>query len=228
MIEDENKNNIEVKNGLELLNDKENQMVENYIRTIPVPINSEDVLDAEKEYAIMQIKQEKLLNYVKQKILTKDDYQEIRDKKFIKKSGVRRLMSAFNISISSVKILSIIERDWETAPPDYIKQIGNKKEIIVVAQATAQKKVTVSKNGQTFSIVRQEMVATAGYSSREAYEKHQPYKFHNIIATAETRAKSRSALDMLSGDVSFEEITFDEDIKPTVIKNNAEHNYQEG
>jgi len=74
------------------------------------------------------------------------------------------------------------------------------------------------------------MVATAGYSSREAYEKHQPYKFHNIIATAETRAKSRCALDMLSGDVSFEEITFDEeveDVNPT-ITTNTKHNYQEG
>jgi len=226
MEEDENKD-IVIKTGKEVLDEKDKDIVESYIQTIPVPIKSEDVLDAEKEYAIMQIKQEKLLNYVKQKILTKDDYQEIAGKKFIKKSGVRRLMSAFNISISSVKILSIIERDWDTAPEDYVRQIGSKKEIIVVAQATAQKKVTVSKNGQTFSIVRQEMVATAGYSSREAYEKHQPYKFHNIIATAETRAKSRSALDMLSGDVSFEEITFDEDIKPA-IKDNTEHNYQEG
>jgi len=230
MSEDENKDkDIKVKNGLELLNDKEKQMVEDYIKTIPVPINSEDVLDAEKEYAVMQIKREKLLNYIKQKVLTKDDYQEIGGKKFIKKSGVRRLMSAFNISISSVKILNIIERDWDTAPEDYVKQIGKKKEIIVIAQATAQKKVTISKNGQTYSIVTQEMVATAGYSSREAYEKHQPYKFHNIIATAETRAKSRCALDMLSGDVSFEEITFDEEVEDSpTITTNTKHNYQEG
>jgi hypothetical protein len=184
--------------------------VEAYLKTLPMILNSEEVIKAEKEWAEIQISKQKILSWAKARLLTKEDYQDIRGKAFIKKSGVRRLMSAFNISITGVKLLNIIERDWETAPADYVQQIGSKKEIIVIMQATAQQRLKISKNEQTADVVLQEMVATSAYSSREAYEKKQPYKFHNILATSETRAKSRAALDMLSGDVSMEEITFDE------------------
>jgi hypothetical protein len=229
---------IAIKTGKDLLNEesaKDNadtlNLVQKYIQTIPISLSSVEEYEAEKEWALMQIKKEKLLNYIKQKVLKPDDYQQISAKKFIKKSGVRRLMSAFGISISKVNVLNVMEKDWESAPPEYVHQIGSKKEIIIIVQATAQKKTTISKNGQTFSVVQQEMVATASYSSREAFEKHQPYKFHNILSTAETRAKSRAALDMLSGDVSMEEVLFDEkDSNNTApnITNNKKNNYQEG
>ena len=185
------------------------ELVDKYMATIPIALTKKEVIDAEREWVEIQVEKQKILAWAKAKLLTKEDYQDIRGKLFIKKSGVRRLMSAFNISITDVKILNIIERDWESAPSDYVAQIGSKKEIIVITQARAVKKITLSKNGITIDMIGQEMVATAAYSSREAYEKKQPYKFHNVISTSETRCKSRAALDMLSGDVSLEEIIFD-------------------
>ena len=183
--------------------------VEAYLKTLPISLNNEEVIKAEKDWAEIQISKQKILRWAKARLLTKEDYQDIRGKLFIKKSGVRRLMSAFNISITEVKLINTIERAWETAPADYVQQIGSKTEIIVIMQAKAQQRLKISKNEQTVDVVLQEMVATSAYSSREAYEKRQPYKYHNILATAETRAKSRAGLDMLSGDVSIEEITFD-------------------
>lgn len=183
--------------------------VEAYLKTLPISLNNEEVIKAEKEWAEIQINKQKILRWAKARLLTKEDYQDIHGRAFIKKSGVRRLMSAFNISITKVELLQIITKAWETAPADYVQQIGSKQESIIIMQATAQQRLKISKNEQMVDVVLQEMVATGAYSSREAYEKKQPYKFHNILATAETRAKSRVALDMLSGDVSMEEITFD-------------------
>jgi hypothetical protein len=185
------------------------ELVDKYMVTIPIALTKKELVEAEREWVEIQVEKQKILAWAKAKLLTKEDYQDIRGKLFIKKSGVRRLMSAFNISITEVKILNIIERDWESAPSDYVAQIGSKKEIIVITQARAVKKITLSKNGITVDMIGQEMVATAACSSRELYEKRQPYKFHNFTAQSETRSKSRAALDMLSGDVSLEEVTFD-------------------
>lgn len=211
---------IEVKTGNEIKASEEatskfssysnSELVDKYMATIPIALTKKELIEAEKEWVEIQIEKQKLLAWAKAKLLTKEDYQDIMGKAFIKKSGVRRLMSAFGISITKIEILQIIERDWANAPQEYINKFGSNKELIVITQATAQKKKTISKNGVTVSFIEQEMVATAAYSSREAYEKRQPYKFHNVVSTSETRSKSRAALDMLSGDVSLEEITFSE------------------
>lgn len=211
---------IEVKTGNEIKASAEatskfssysnSELVDKYMATIPIALTKKELIEAEKEWVEIQIEKQKLLAWAKAKLLTKEDYQDIMGKAFIKKSGVRRLMSAFGISITKIEILQIIERDWANAPQEYINKFGSNKELIVITQATAQKKKTISKNGVTVSFIEQEMVATAAYSSREAYEKRQPYKFHNVVSTSETRSKSRAALDMLSGDVSLEEITFSE------------------
>lgn len=182
-----------------------------YLNTLPFALTKQEVIQAETEWFQIQVAKQKLLNQAKKELLESKDgkpspyYQKIGAKDFVIKSGVRILMSAFGISITDVTY-NIIEREWLEAPPLYVAQIG-KKEIIVIAQAKAVRKITVSKNGVTAEIVIQEMMATGSFSSREQMiDKHQPYKFHNLIATAETRAKSRAALDMLSGDVSFDEI----------------------
>lgn len=195
----------------EKINELDARLPMRYLGTLPFALNKQDVIEAETEWFQIQVAKQRLLNQAKKELLEGTDktkspyYQKMGNKDFIIKSGVRVLMSAFGISITKVNITPW-ERPWLNAPSDYIKAIGAPIEYGYHAQAWAERKTTISKNGQTASITLQEMVASGGCSTRELYEKHQPYKDHNAYTTAETRAKSRAALDMLSGDVSFEEI----------------------
>lgn len=205
LLEEANKK-IEAEGGENLPVMRSNkEIIEGYLNTLPFPLKKQEIIDAEIEWVEIQIEKQKLLEMAKKALLEKGDYQFIGKKAFIIKSGLRRLMSAFGISITKV-ITTDWQRPWPTAPPDYIKSIGAAIEYGYHSQAWAEKKTTISKNGQTATMVTQEMVGTGGFSTREQYEKHQPYKDHNVYAMSETRAKSRAASDILSGNVTFEEL----------------------
>jgi hypothetical protein len=116
------------------------------------------------------------------KLLTADDYQNISGKRFVKKSGWRKLAVAFGVTFEI--------RDHLIERGDDGKVL--RAEFIVRASAP---------NGR--------FADGWGLCSRTERSFSKPE--HDIPATAETRAKNRAASDLFGmGAVSAEEITYDQ------------------
>lgn len=196
---------------------------EKYADSLPA-YTSGDVLQAEKEWFEDTVNKFKWLDKAKKELLIDSDYQSIGTKKFIKKSGAKKLASAFHISTS---ILERIEssRDWKDTPETIttmaaggrniaVRTTGIGTEIIITVRARAVKKVLIrdSLSGKTFEVEMESCEALASCSNYElAQKKAQNYNYHNILTTAETRATNRAILNLLGGDVSAEEVFMDEE-----------------
>lgn len=128
------------------------------------------------------------------RIVTRDDWQVIQGKQFLKKGGLRKLATAYGVSAE------IIERDLTVDPAT-----GRVTRAEFVVRATAP-------NGRTMD----------GYGSCDLTDKckggnckkpdHDPSEHfshpnHDIPATAETRAKNRAFSDLFAmGQVTAEEV----------------------
>jgi len=120
-----------------------------------------------------------LYNFVKKKVVNQTDYQSIKGKLFLKKSGWRKFINAFKISIEEIE------------KKVYDLKINGKEDTHAEVRVRAS-----MPNGQT--------VEGVGYKSwSELYEK----TLHNLVSTAWTRAVNRAVSDLVGfGEVSAEEV----------------------
>jgi hypothetical protein len=115
-------------------------------------------------------------------LLTRDDYQVIAGKQYIKRSGFRKIAVFFGLSD---RILEQERVDWEDKSFTW--------RFVVEARAP---------NGRT----------SVGVGICNSAERKFAYLDHDVYATAHTRAKSRAISDMVAGGaVSAEEMEAQED-----------------
>ena len=212
---EENKINIIKASELEKIDNKFNKLTfEKYIETIPVSVNQDKVLEAEKEWFEENVAKSRWLEKAKLGILNVEDYQNIGGKKFIKKSGVKKLANAFHISVSILKKEEHII-DWGSTPQKTDKNVlmtPAGKELIIEVTARAERRIMITDNttGKTYDVVVDVVEETAACSSTElATKKGQPYNYHNILTTACTRATDRAIMNCIGGAVSAEEADAD-------------------
>ena len=115
---------------------------------------------------------------LKQKLLDEHDYQLIAGKRFIKKSGFRKLSVVFNLSDEIVEHEKIVREDetfyWR-----------------IVTMVTAP-------NGRT----------SVGVAICDSRERNFAHAEHDVYSTCHTRAKNRAISDMVAGGVvSAEEMS---------------------
>ena len=126
-----------------------------------------------------------LYEELKAKLLVDDDYQAIAGKRYIKRSGFRKLAVYFGLSDSLLE-QERVDRDdksftWR-----------------IVTMVTAP-------NGRT----------SVGVGVCDSTERKFAHLEHDVYATAHTRAKSRAISDMVAGGaVSAEEVEATQDIAP--------------
>jgi len=119
----------------------------------------------------------KIFLELKQKLLDKSDYQMIAGKQFIKKSGFRKLIVAFNLT-DRILEQERVEREDETF---YWR-------MVVECEADNGRKCT-------------------GVGICDSAERNFAHVEHDVYATAHTRAKNRAISDMVAGGiVSAEEM----------------------
>lgn len=144
-----------------------------------------------------------------ERILTPDDYQEYEGRPRKKKSAWRKLATAFNVSTRVVE--KEIERD----------DARNVLAAFFTVEASVGSRIT---NGSGYCEVTEKCCPTRlGHKCRKAAwkghyccengcdgRKHWSHANHDVIATAETRAKNRAIADLIGcGEVSAEELTDD-------------------
>jgi len=185
-----------------------------YLETIPVSVNQDKVLQAEKEWFEENVAKSRWLEKAKLGILGVEDFQNIGGKKFIKKSGVKKLANAFHISVSILKKEEHII-DWGSTPQKRLflqlhPPAG--KELIIEVTARAERRLMITDNttGKTYDVVVDVVEETAACSSTElATKKGQAYNYHNILTTACTRATDRAIMNCIGGSVTAEEVDAD-------------------
>ena len=120
-----------------------------------------------------------MYNYVKKSVVDKNDFYTIKGKEAIKKSGVRKFINAFCLSIEFIE-----------------KNVYNLK---VNGQEDTHAEVRV----RAITPKGQSVEGIGIKSMSELFEK----TLHNLISTAWTRAVNRAVLDLVAfGEVSAEEI----------------------
>lgn len=118
-----------------------------------------------------------LFENLKRSLLTADDYQAIKDRQFVKKSGFRKIAVAFNLSD---RIIEQVRTDREDGSFTWM----------LVVEVTAP-------NGRTCS----------GVGVCDSKERGFAHVEHDVFATAHTRSKNRAISDMVAGGiVSAEEM----------------------
>lgn len=133
-----------------------------------------DEMDSEKQHIIREIE---LYNFTIQNIVKKSDYHEGN----IKKSGVRKLQTAFNISTR------------------IIDEVITQKDGICMAKYKVKAEAP---SGRTA-----ECVGAAVQNEKKDKFGNLIWSYHDTIATAQTRATSRAILDLVGfGQTSAEEI----------------------
>jgi len=117
---------------------------------------------------------------LKSKLLDDNDYQAIRGKKYIKKSGWRKIQTAFAISDELIR-----EQRKEYSGGVFVYELT----------------VKVSSQNGRFSY---------GVGSCASNERSFAHKEHDVRSTAHTRAKNRAISDLVGfGEVSAEEVNSD-------------------
>lgn len=146
-----------------------------------------------------------------EKILTKDDYQTYEGKPRKKKSAWRKLATAFNVS--TVVVTKEIERDENrnviSALFTIEAQAGNRR-TPGTGYCEVTEKCCPTRTGQKCrkATWKGHYCCENGCDGR----KHWSHANHDIIATAETRAKNRAIADLIGcGEVSAEELSDDAD-----------------
>ena len=124
-----------------------------------------------------------MYDYVKSRIVDDSDFVYIQNRKFLKKSGWRKFVKAFNISIQLIK-KNIFELEGDVH---------------------AEVRVRASlPNGQ---FVEGYAIKSKSEYWSEKYQNFGNYNMHNLVATAYTRASNRAISDLVGfGEVSAEEV----------------------
>jgi hypothetical protein len=191
---------------------------EEYAKSLPA-LTKDSVLLAEKEWFEENVNKFKWLDKAKKELLLESDYQSIGAKKFIKKSGAKKLAAAFKISTQILETREV-EKEWSSnagyveGKTGRVQATGTGKEVIVIVRARAVRRLTVNdpKNNRSVEIELESCEALAACSNYElAQKKAQGYNYHNVVTTAETRATNRAILNLLGGEVSAEEVFADEE-----------------
>lgn len=148
---------------------------------------------------------------IKQQLLSQDDLTEIGDSVHVNKSGWRKIATAFNLSVEVVRTTKDVS--------DGVVRYS------VMARAVAPNGKSTTASGMCASNESNHMEAGTpdGVSSEGKLEEMENYlkidgkwrrlkdprevNEHNIMATAETRAKNRAISDLVGGgEVSAEEL----------------------
>jgi hypothetical protein len=212
----------DIKSKLEGIDQRyNNNMFGKYIETIPVRIDQDKVLQAEKEWFEENVNKARWLEKAKLGILKADDFQSISGKQFIKKSGVKKLANAFHISVSILETEEHII-DWGSTPQNATKTVNGKvynvlmtpagKELIIKVKARAERRIMITdkETGKTFDVVVDTVEDIGACSSTElATKKGQAYNYHNLYTTAATRATNRAIMNCIGGSVTAEEVDAD-------------------
>lgn len=161
------------------------KIVQNLPDTEEFPL---EIVKQETPIANLPSKQEvdaylKMYNYIKKTVVDESDFMWIGNKKFMKKSGWRKFIKAFNISI----------------------QLLEKNVFELEGDIHAEVRVRASlPNGQ---FVEGFAVKSKSEYYSEKYKSYGNYNIHNLIATAYTRATNRAISDLVGfGEVSAEEV----------------------
>lgn len=124
-----------------------------------------------------------MYNYVKKKVVDESDFIKIQGKKFMKKSGWRKFIKAFNLSIE------LIEKNTFEFDND------------IHAEVRVRAKLPSGQSVEGYAIK-----SKSEYYS-EKYKNYGNYNLHNLITTAYTRAVNRAISDLVGfGEVSAEEV----------------------
>jgi hypothetical protein len=120
---------------------------------------------------------------MKSRLLSRQDYQPIQGKNFIKKSGWRKLALVFNISDEVVHSSRETRADGSFVWTFRVRAIAP--------------------NGRY----------TESVASCDSKERKFSHLEHDVLATAQTRAKSRAISDLIgAGEISAEELSFDDSL----------------
>lgn len=145
---------------------------------------------------------------IKKKLLSSEDVTKIQNNNHINKSGWRKIATVFNLSVETVDISNSVE--------------DGVVKYIVKARATAPNGKTVTGTGMCASNESNHMETLGDVRPDEAMDNENIIEVdgkwrrlkdprevneHNIVATAETRAKNRAISDLVGGgEVSAEEM----------------------
>lgn len=183
---------------------------------------AEEIMAQEEMWFKLVLSDVKRLEKIKKKILLPADYQKIGNEDWIKKSGVRKIANAFNVTTDVIKCWTEYH-DWG-AKDGHVIYTNNKgsKQILmhphgleikekVIVRATRNGWFRNPISGSLEKVERDHQEAVGSCSNFElASKKGQDYNGANIYQTAETRATSRAILNLVgSGKVSSEEILYD-------------------
>lgn len=147
-----------------------------------------------------------MYKHVKNKIVDKSDFQRIQGKEWMKKSGWRKFVKPFNLSVKLV-------RDPELPNPriyeDGVCQDGSPNvhaEVRIIVSVTGVKCPNCM-----FEVVGQSIEAIGIKTKKEywsdKYMNFGSYNRHNLVATARTRAENIGISDLVGfGEVSAEEV----------------------
>lgn len=169
---------------------------------------------------------------MKSEIIGKEDKQKIGNNFFIKKSGWRKIATAFNVSVS------VAEKEIKREP---IAEGFELIHVIVTAEASAPNGKSVSAMGacssnesnflRTLNVDEDASIEEAGKEASKfvpaskvpsdvvvyvdgrwrMIKRDSELSIHDILTTASTRAKNRAISDLVGGgEVSAEEITKDD------------------
>jgi len=142
-----------------------------------------EILIPSEDYVLKFMALQKL---VKTNVVDKSDYQRIGSKDFLKKSGWRKFISAFKLSVE------LIEKKVYKFDNDLHAEV--RVRVITMANQSVEGLGIKSKSEY--------------YS--EKYDNFGNYNLHNLISTAYTRAVNRAVSDLVGfGEVSAEEVRSD-------------------
>lgn len=141
---------------------------------------------------------------VKEKLLTNDDIQTISGRKFVKKSGWRKIATAFNLSVDSISERVWVEDGIVKAEAKARATAPNGKSATDVARATSTESNFMEVVGEEDK--EDDDVLHVDNKWRRIRDPRIVSE-HDVLTLAVTRAKNRAISDCVGGgDVSAEEV----------------------
>ena len=169
------------------------EIVEAPIQEKPAQVENHAIVPFKADLPALPPKEEvdaylDMYNYVKKKIVDDSDFNNIQGKKFMKKSGWRKFIKAFNLSIE------LIEKNVFNLDDDTHAEVRVRASL---PSGQAVEGYAIKSKSEYYS---------------ERYKNYGNYNLHNLISTAYTRAVNRAISDLVGfGEVSAEEVIQRED-----------------
>jgi hypothetical protein len=149
-----------------------------------------------------------MYNYVKLKIIDKSDIFKYQGRDWIKKSGWRKFIKPFNLSVKMIREDDLGKKNpnvyEDGVCPDGSPDIHAEVYIIVSVTGVKCPECGLEIKGQSIEAIGSK--SKSEYWS-EKYKNYGAYNRHNLIATARTRGENIGISDLVGlGEVSAEEI----------------------